>query len=72
MLRFIKMLTPVKCVMPNYEHEGLIRPPKEGELHRRFRLRPYSGLKVPVWGVDIDRSKTRTEMERAFQLLWDA
>ena len=71
-LRFLKILTPVKCVIPLYD--GNIVPPKEGELHRRSSLRYHRGfVKVtigefdpPVWSADIDNSPMR-----GLQLLWD-
>jgi len=65
-LRFLKIITPVKCVIPNYD--GFIVPPKEGELHRKFNTRGANDKSnQPVWSVDIDKSV----MLRGFQLLWD-
>ena len=68
-LRFLKIITPVMCVIPNYD--GYISYPKEGELHQRDSR---SGkLNHRVWSVNIDkpRSKYSTHMQRGLQLLWD-
>jgi hypothetical protein len=65
-LRFLKIITPVKCVIPLYDrYEGL---PKEGELLERFSR---SGQLLP-WNVNIDVLRYRQRMLRGFQLLWDA
>ena len=65
-LRFLKMITPVECVLPYYD--GHICLPKEGELHRRTnKYVPDSD----VWSVDIDEQKRRNALVRGFQLLWD-
>ena len=64
-LRFLKILTPVKCVIPNYD--GSIVPPKEGELHRKYRKRIFTRSNPPVWSIDIDKSN----MLRSLKLLWD-
>ena len=71
-LRFLKIMTPVKCVIPLYD--GSIVPPKEGELHRRTtQLYHRKSNKVigefnpPLWIANIDR---RVSM-RGLQLLWD-
>jgi hypothetical protein len=53
-LRFLKIITPVKCVIPLYD--GYVYCPKEGELqvHRRTRLK---GKENPhVWSVNIDEN----------------
>ena len=63
MLRFLKMITPVKCVIPSYD--GYISLPKEGELHQRF-----SGGDQSVWSINIDES--RSFMVPGLRLLWDA
>ena len=65
-LRFLKIITPVKCVIPfNDSH---IVSPEEGELYRRRRVgKPIDLLNPPVWSVNIDKSVTF----RSFQLLWD-
>ena len=65
-LRFLKIITPVKCVIPNYD--GYICCPKEGELHRRSRM--LLKMDNSVWNVNIDKSNNA--MIRAFRLLWDA
>ena len=68
-LRFLKINTPVKCVIPFYD--GYIRQPKEGELLRRFtsdsKEARMDKLNPPVWSVDIDKSA----FLRGLQLLWD-
>jgi hypothetical protein len=66
-LRFLKIITSVKCVIPLYD--GNIRPPKEGELYERFgRLgRTINKLNPPVWNANIDKSVSL----RALQLLWE-
>ena len=62
-LRFLKIITPVKCVLPLYD--GFIGCPKEGELHRRTRYTSQS-----VWSVNIDKSKGI--LIPGLRLLWDA
>jgi hypothetical protein len=64
-LRFIKIITPAKCVIPLYD--GKIVPPKEGELHQKFSTYPVVS-KVWSRSLDID---TKKKMVRGFQLLWD-
>ena len=68
-LRFLKIITSVKCVIPNYD--GYIVPPMEGELHRRClnyaRKKPIEILNPLVWNVNIVKSSTL----RGLQLLWD-
>ena len=69
-LRFLKIITPVKCVVPNYD--GYISYPKEGELYQRASK--HNGkLNHKVWSVNIDKplSKFETYMQRGLQLLWD-
>ena len=62
-LRFLKIIPPVECVIPHYA--GKIVQPEEGELHRRMRKT------VPlVWSIDID--KDESVRARGLQLLWDA
>ena len=66
-LRFLKIITPVKCLIPLYD--GYVVPPREGEFYRRRRRseKPIDLLLPPVWGVNIDKSLTF----RSLQLLWD-
>lgn len=69
-LRFLKMITPIKCVMPLYD--GYIPWPKEGELYHRERhyttvIKPGP----PVWSVNIDK-KSKGPMLQGLRLLWDA
>ena len=56
MLRFLKIITPVKCVNPLYD--GHVSCPKEGELLEKSK----------VWSIDIDKTKV---IKRGFQLIWD-
>ena len=56
MLRFLKIITSVKCVIPLYDDS--IVPPKEGEFHRKFSK---------AWSANIDKRI----MLRGLQLLWD-
>ena len=66
-IRFLKIITPVKCVVPDYDDN--VYCPKEGELHRRTGRK--SGKKAhEVWSVDIDRSKI-PRIKLGLQLLWD-
>ena len=65
LLRFLKIITPVKCVIPQYD--GHIRCPKEGELYRK------SGTQK-VWSVNIDKSIRigPDSIVPGLKLLWDA
>ena len=72
-LRFLKIITPVKCVKPLYD--DYICFPREGELFRRLTnegkpIVLHSSVR-PVWSVDIDQEK-KHPMKRGLQLLWDA
>jgi hypothetical protein len=60
-LRFLKIITPVKCVIPLYD--GCVYCPEEGELHRRNSNR-YSDHHV--WSMNIDKP---SPMQRGLQLL---
>jgi hypothetical protein len=64
-LRFLKMITSVKCVKPLYD--GYIVLPKEGELHRRCRRNTINNSIRPAWSANIDKSARL----RGLQLLWD-
>jgi hypothetical protein len=64
-LRILKIITPVKCVIPSYD--GYIRFPEEGRLHQRQNRYTGKGI-YRVWGFDIDKSKA---IKRGLQLLWD-
>jgi hypothetical protein len=66
-LRYLKIITPVKCVIPLYD--GYIAPPKEGELHRGSRINSKDKKGQQVWSVDVDKSKI---MVQSLRLLWDA
>jgi hypothetical protein len=43
-LRFLKIITPVQCMIPSYD--GHIRQPKEGELYQKAGK---------TWSIDIDK-----------------
>ena len=62
-LRFLKIITPVKCVIPHYD--GYIYFPMEGELHRRSRK--LLTIDQSVWSANIDKLEVR-----GLQLLWNA
>jgi hypothetical protein len=68
-LRYLKIITPVKCVIPGYD--GHITQPEEGGFHRRFpqNIKTFKKKDEPVWSVDIDKKGL---MVRGLQLLWDA
>ena len=67
-LRILKIITPVECVIPGYD--GHIPQAKEGELHRRYtRSSSHNKLHHPVWSVNIDKPKSR--FVRGLRLLWD-
>ena len=63
-LRFLKIVTPVKCVLPLYDSH--IVPPQEGELYRRT-LRSFQQR---VWSVNIDKQKCG--LNQRLRLLWEA
>ena len=67
-LRFLKIITPVQCVIPSYD--GHIAQPKEGELHRKSKSKKKDHLNLQVWSIDIDADK-KTVMGPALKLLWD-
>jgi hypothetical protein len=69
-LRYHKIITPVKCVIPLYD--GSIVPPEEGELHRRLPITKKSTVEWDrlVWSLNIDKSKSLAAQR--LQLLWDA
>ena len=72
-VRFLKIITPVECVIPDYD--GRICCPKEGELHQRFGHK-----KTPkVWCVNIDKAESPVgplpkgfRIRRGLRLIWDA
>ncbi|KAF8816989.1 hypothetical protein BYT27DRAFT_7237721 [Phlegmacium glaucopus] len=69
-LRFLKFITPVKCVMPLYD--GYIGRPKEGELHQRIPFPKKAPIKdTQVWSVNLDEPK-RGLVIPGLRLLWDA
>ena len=75
-LRFLKIITPVKCVIPLYD--GYIVPPKEGDLLRRFYRKVIDKLHPPAWSFDIDKLKDnsspngqRNKNLRGLRFLWD-
>ena len=65
-LRFLKIITPVKCVLPHYD--GYICRPKEGELYQKTRVKGPP----EVWSVNIDESRGSGGIIQGLQLLWDA
>ena len=66
-LRFLKIITPVNCLIPLYN--GYIVRPEEGELHRRcYRYKTDH----QVWGVNIDEERKKRNMVQGLRLLWDA
>jgi hypothetical protein len=67
-LRYLKIITPVKSVIPLYD--GGIVKPGEGELHRIFPIKTTVELDRLVWSFNIDKSKS--PMAQSFRLLWDA
>jgi hypothetical protein len=66
-LRFLKIITSVKCVIPHYD--GHIMLPSEGELHRRTSTSATIKSNPSVWSLNIDEKGV---MARALRLLWDA
>ena len=66
-LRFLKMVTPVKCVIPLYD--GYVCFPTEGELHRRTFTDSVK-RRNQVWNLNIDNCKSKV-IKRGLQLLWD-
>jgi hypothetical protein len=70
LLRFLKIIRPVTCVIPHYN--GHIAQPEEGVFHRRFPQNTKYPFKKdqPEWSVDIDKKKNI--MARGLRLLWDA
>jgi hypothetical protein len=51
-LRFVKIITPVKCVIPVYD--GHLCCPKEGELYQKTPISRESN-NPKVWSVNIDK-----------------
>ena len=68
-LRFLKIITPLSCVIPNYDE--YIPRPGVGELHRRI-----SKFAPGVWNINIDNPHPESVCQRytirGLQLLWDA
>jgi hypothetical protein len=67
-LRYLKIITPVKCLMPLYD--GYIVQPEEGELHRGSPKNSTDEMGRLVWSVNIDKPGSR--MAQSLRLLWDA
>jgi hypothetical protein len=63
-LRFLKIITPVTCVIPRYDDH--ICCPEEGELYRSSTN--SNRRKQIVWSINIDKPSIR---QRGLQLLWD-
>ena len=66
-LRFLKIITPVKCVIPHYD--GYVYCPKEGELHRRTRINGKENRHV--WSVNIDEPR-HVKGKQGLRFLLDA
>jgi hypothetical protein len=66
-LRFLKIITPVECVIPSYD--GYICPPEEGELYWRRKWKKYP----TVWSINLDSKKSTSmkSMIGCLKLLWD-
>ena len=69
LLRFLKIITPVKCVIPLYD--GYLSCPEEGELFQRSYYKKIKD-KINVWSIDIDKPTESKVSKRGLQLLWDA
>ena len=67
-IRIVKIITPVRCVTPNYN--GVTVCPKEGELQRRIYRRKKK-IVEEAWGVNIDKKSKRFTMNKVLRLLWD-
>jgi hypothetical protein len=67
-LRYLKIITPVKCVIPFYD--GHIVQPEEGKLHRRTPRKTTVELDRLVWSVNVDKPRSLTA--QSLRLLWDA
>jgi hypothetical protein len=72
-LRVLKIITPVKCVIPDYD--GYLCCPKEGELYSRLhrvtkKFPSPLNLEQQVWSVNIDKSKNSL-ITTGLRLLWD-
>ena len=67
-LRILKIITSLKCVIPHYD--GNVVMPEEGELHRRYRRYANYKPNLRVWNIDIDKRKGA--FVRSLKLLWDA
>jgi hypothetical protein len=67
-LRYLKIITPVKCVIPFYD--GYVVQPEEGRLHRGSPKHSTDKMGGLVWSVNIDTPKSR--LAQSFRLLWDA
>jgi len=68
-LRYLKIITPVKCVIPH--NDGYIIQPEEGELHRTRSIRKTDvELDRLVWSINIDKPKGH--MSQGLRFLWDA
>ena len=53
MLRFLKIIEPVKCIMPLYD--DYICTPEEGELY--LKRRGWLNMRRSVWNINIDKSR---------------
>ena len=67
-LRILKIITPVKCVIPSYD--GYVCVPEEGRLYMRPKVNTDK-RQYQVWSLNIDLNVDKSRMKRALQLLWD-
>jgi hypothetical protein len=65
-LRILKLITPVNCIIPGYD--GHVCSPKEGELFQRYTGNVLRELRA--WGCNIDKPSVKFA-RRGLQLLWD-
>ena len=69
MLRFLKIITPVKRVIPRYDNYVCF--PKEGELYRKTSDIDRQ-KNTNVWSINIDESIFSLKLQRGLRLLWEA
>lgn len=64
-LRILREITPVRCVLPGYDE--YIRKPTPGELYEKC----FHG-KMKPWSVDIDQPARKKLATEGLKLIWDA
>jgi hypothetical protein len=67
-LRFLKIITLVRCVIPLYD--GHVCCPKEGDLHRN-KHSVKSNRQVWSVNIDIPQQLHVTRLQPGLRLLWD-